>query len=107
MNNQFKEYVTDKSFSLSLSKGQIKTLYWLIINDRESMIHDSRSVSYLQGLERKGLVYHDRRLANLSIQAYIARGESAWKVTKAGALVYQLLIEAGMVKEKQKTDVAA
>lgn len=95
MNKQLHEHVTTTAFSLTLSKGQIKTLHHLICNDREAMIEDSRSVMYLQGLQRRGMVSH----INPSIADYLNK-KSSWVVTKAGELAYELVVEAGLIESK-------
>lgn len=89
--NQFSEYVTNQAFNLTLSKGQIKMLVWVINKDREGMISDGRFMMYLQGLQRRGLVFHDK---NHSIMSE----DSSWKVTQEGILVHKLLICAGLAE---------
>ena len=90
MNEQFKQHVTGQAFSLTLSKGQIKMLSWVYNEDRKGMISDGRFMMYLQGLERRGLVVHDKNYNPMS-------EKSAWSINQAGIHVYKLLVLADLV----------
>jgi|GEM_PF-3494326 len=98
MNSQFRSYVTDRAFNLSLSKGQIHQLQCVINVDYDSAVLDSRFMCHLQALQRRGLVIHTPTKNDNLKAAYARRNkERAWKATKAGELAYQLLIEAGLI----------
>lgn len=94
MNTEFKNHVTGAAFSLTISKGQIKMLKWVYDEDREGIISDGRFVMYLQGLERRGLVVHDKNYNPMS-------EKSSWSVTQAGILTVKLLVLAGFYEENK------
>lgn len=119
-NGVLRDYVSDSSFVLTLSRNHISTLVTIAINDRDyNKVRDF--VSPGNGLIRRGLVNH-ARLAKKSRVKQVPTGrinETAprfrgseyaelnchWRLTKAGWLVYDLLVEAGMapsVKHEQR-----
>ena len=106
MNNQFAEHVTNTAFFLSVSKKQIRYLDILYHNPWPAQGYYNRDVfgctrydpdnwiaSY-GALTRKGLV--------VSVIDNAERQTGHYELTRAGELLCELLVEAGMMVEKDK-----
>lgn len=91
MNTEFKNYVTNTAFNLTLSKGMCKTLIAEKTGNKKIMYEDGKFLMHLQALQRRGLVIHDPTVKPMS-------NDSAWSLTHAGELVYQLLVESALTK---------
>lgn len=108
MNVQFSEYVTSSVFNLSLSKNMINALQAIYSGDRRYALGDSRFVGSANCLKNRGLMTHimDRcdikELANA--EGFLYDGDwlisqpfnRIYTLTRAGELVCDLLIEAGL-----------
>jgi hypothetical protein len=110
-NSVLRDYVTDSSFVLTLSRNHINTLVTIAHNDRD---HKSRRdfVNPGNGLIRRGLVNHVSHAKKTRTKqvptgrtnetrpvyrgSYNAELNCYWRLTKAGWLVYDLLVEAGI-----------
>lgn len=92
MNKTFAEYTSSTAFLLALSKRQCNTL--LRLQQKEADGHIV-GVDSLRGLDRRGLVFWKRD------EQGMANGFGG--MTKAGELVVQLLMEAGMTIENTNT----
>lgn len=86
MNDLFKSHVRSTAFNLTLSKGMCKCLCAQKTGNKDAMFEDGKFLMHLQALQRRGLVNHK----------YVdpIGEESAWSLTRAGELVYQLLVES-------------
>ncbi|MBP7339434.1 hypothetical protein [Niveispirillum sp.] len=82
MNNAFRDYVFGRSFNLNLSNDQVEDLARLCKGDEIAAICPGRARS---ALHRRGLVE----------AVPTDRGHSRWRPTRAGMLVYDLMVEAG------------
>ena len=110
-NRILRDYVTDSSFVLSLSRRHIATLIAIALNDRDHK-YCRDFVNPGNGLIRRGLVGHCERAPKSRVKMIPTgrhnewrpwfRGSANddlncyWRLTKAGWLVYDLLAEAGM-----------
>ena len=82
MNSTFREYVFGRSFNLSLSERHVDALAALCRNEA---LADYGLGGSMNGLLRRGLV-----------QAYVdAANRARFRPTRAGLLVYDLMVEAG------------
>ena len=84
MNKEFKEYVTNTAFNLSLSKNMVKTLVQIRDYDIEGMLNNSHFVTSADRMVKRGLVIHD----------FKGIDKQSWFLTTAGELVYKLICEA-------------
>ncbi len=87
MNSTFREYVFGRTFNLSLSKNHVDTLAALCQSDdptRRTIASLGFSGSGIHGLSRRGLV-----------EQYSDGADWRWRPTRAGVLVYDLMVEAG------------
>ena len=112
MNKVFAEHVTNTAFFLSVSKKQVRyieILYKTPFPDqgyyyRDNIFLGGRSdpdnwaASY-SALCRKGLV---TRVVHDPIREY-----SHYELTRAGELLCEMLVEAGMISGKNKEELAA
>jgi hypothetical protein len=113
---QFSNYVQSIAFNLTLSRAMIEGLTlirdWNI--DRLPMPNMSdhnatsarfsglsRAVPLVRALERRGLVWHD-----YVPQMEAPKNHAYFKLTKAGELVCDLLIEAGLMLARPKKRTA-
>lgn len=83
MNPRFSEYVTSGAFNMSLTRGQIADLSSLA----------EKGACYVDrwgALERRGLI---ERIADVSGGSW---DSEQWRLTSVGALVLNLLFEAGL-----------
>lgn len=110
-NSMLRDYVSDSSFVLTLSRNHINTLVIIALNDRDHK-HVRDFVNPGNGLIRRGLVnhvVHAKKSRTKQVptgrrdetQPWFRGSQNAelncyWRLTKAGWLVYDLLIEAGM-----------
>jgi len=110
-NRVLREYVTDSSFVLTLSRRHIATLIQIARNDRDHK-YQRDFVNPGNGLLRRGLVGHCEHAPKTRVKMVPTgrtnewrpwfRGSDNndlncfWRLTKAGWLVYDLLVEAGM-----------
>lgn len=83
MNDAFRRYVFGRSFNLNLSEKHVETLSLLCKGDLIATL--GLSGTQMHGLERRGLVAMD----------VSEDGQRRFRPTKAGTLVYDLLVEAG------------
>lgn len=87
MNSAFREYVFGRTFNLSLTKQHVDTLAALCQSDdptRRAIAALGFSGTGIHGLNRRGLV-----------EQYLDGTEWRWRPTRAGVLVYDLMVEAG------------
>lgn len=83
MNNEFKNYVRESAFNLSLSKRQVNVILSLAgfgVEDERLNLHPYFA------LQRKGLIHHENR---------------SWHLTKEGEIVCDLLVCAGYIEVKK------
>jgi hypothetical protein len=120
MNHKLREYVTQSSFNLSLSKTHITALAAIYHNDVAMAYGMALYVSALGGLERRGLVeFHGNDKAPDGYEwqpqssGYTNRDaayqnglnfKQRYTLTTAGILAAKLLIEAGLMPGTLKRD---
>lgn len=110
MNKIFADHVTNTAFFLSVSKKQMHYLevlyknpyskdinggYYQALLDRS--VRDSWYVS-MNGLEKKGLA--------IRVIDKQERNEGHWELTKAGELLCEMLVEAGLITSREIKAVA-
>ncbi|KRE02571.1 hypothetical protein ASE61_14925 [Bosea sp. Root670] len=83
MNDAFRRYAFGRSFNLNLSEKHVETLSLLCKGDMIASL--GLGGTQIHGLERRGLVVMD----------VSEEGQRRFRPTKAGLLVYDLLVEAG------------
>lgn len=115
MNSQFASYVTSTAFSISLSRGMIDCLDFFVKNqDNPDWIRIAPAfsrnrqdhLSPWRALERRGLVeFRGEDKGNVWEGGHWKY--PAWVLLPAGALMHDLLVEAGLVEARKKTKKAA
>lgn len=83
MNDAFRTYVFGRSFNLNLSERHVETLSLLCKGDLIASL--GLNGTQIHGLERRGLV----------VMEVNAEAQRRFRPTRAGMLVYDLLVEAG------------
>jgi hypothetical protein len=87
VNYDFRQYVSSQTFGFSLSEAQILTLRMIQMSKPgEPMALPALST-----------------LRALRFNGFVTSYDGELKLTKAGELAYELLIEAGMIKETNIT----
>lgn len=107
----FSNYVQSVAFNLTLSKQMIAGLemvrdYWIdarvlstLANEKHKyprLLQASHTYTIVQSLTRRGLIYHVPRPGPIESMD----SHQAYKLTKAGQLVCQLLVEAGLMMSR-------
>jgi hypothetical protein len=110
MNKVFADHVTTTAFFLSVSKKQIRYLSVLFhspwpaqgyyLRDFSCTRDDPDNwISSYRALTRKGLV--------ISVTDDTERNTGHYELTQAGKLLCEMLVEAGLIEEREQKELAA
>ena len=102
-NEKFREYSTSTAFMLMLSKNQCHAL--LRVDRAKGTDHYSFHTGTSRGLEDRGLI-ESLPIAERGITTPDCMG-LLWRLTNAGDIVVDLLVEAGMTVENTMTPHAS
>lgn len=118
MNQKFGEYAQSTAFVMTLSKGMISALQYVrdmptndvvlnrIDGNRKTFLLSSHFVPTIKSVERRGLVnwhpYEKHPEYDRTNPWKTLRNHRSWTLTRAGELMCELLVEAGLMAEKQR-----